>query len=275
MPEMPYNPPMLRSLTRLLLPVLVVSAAPAAQAAWFPPLKPSVARKKPTPRGVANTAAARPAAKPTARPTPSPRATARPMPTPTPEASLAPEDFPAADPTPEVVHPALRVDTWRATRSGATYHQVLEVDGSLWQGPWAIGARVLGVQDLAALGQLGVGGTPIALTLRRRFGAEGPAVPCFIAEGGWHSGLAPVGLGLVGLQGGVPVRWMTLEGGLRAGGFPTGDAWMVDASLGISGHLGPVGVGLGWRHLAFGRGGARVPFSDQLTGPYISGRLGF
>lgn len=283
MPKMAYNPPMLRSIARFLVPVLVITAAPAAQAALFPPLKQPAARKRPTIRDVANAAGLRPTPRPT------PRATARPTPRPTPHPTPAPtlspvsgpaaEPTPAADPTPEVVHPALRVSAWRPTRTGALYGQALEADASLWQGDWGLGARVVSFGGVAPSPPFAVGGVLPTFSLRRRFGAAeagGSRLECEL--GYLPTGPAP-GLGLAGVEAHLPLRrgWLAIEAGLRAARGPLNAPWLLDGRLGLMGRLGPAQAGLGWRHLALGWDGASrsAGFVEQFTGPYVAAGLAF
>jgi hypothetical protein len=275
--------PVRHSVLRLVaLLALLAASAPLAEAALMPPLKPSAARKKRRAAVPAAAGRATPAPRPTSA-TPAPKAPSASPPAASPGApaasplaatSLTPE-APAAGP--EVVHPAARADLWRPASANAAYHGANAYDVTLWQGDWAIGGRITAFEPGVATVRAAPGGLLGDGTLRHRFRLGGHGL--LVAELGWHSGLSPVGMALAGVGGEWRLRggWLTARGGIAAAGFPIGGARLLDAQLGLVARLGPAGLGVGWRHLAYSAEGRASGggVAEQHTGPFLSGELAF
>ena len=254
----------------LVVPLTTLAIAPAAQAALFPPLKPSAAHK-PAPTPDPGGASLRAVAGAAGRHQP---AVASPVPT------AAPTPLPpvAAEPVPEVVHPAVRLTAWRPSATGGRYDLALEADASLWQGDWGLGARVLSFQGAPPSLPFAVAGILPAFGLRYKLGDLAAGMPRLDLEVAYMpTGPAP-GLAMVGADGALPLRggWLALEAAGRAARGPWRAPWMLDVQVGLNARVGPASLGLGWRHLGLGWEGARIPgTSAWFTGPYASGGLAF
>lgn len=262
---------MRRLIGSLVVPLTPLMLAPTAQAALFPPLKPSAALK-PAATPDQGGASLRAVAGAAGRHQP---AVASPVPT------AAPTPLPpvAAEPVPEVVHPAVRVAAWRPSATGGRYDLALEADASLWQGEWGLGARVLSFQGSPPSLPFAVAGILPAFGLRYRLGDLGAGMPRLDLEVAYMpTGPAP-GLAMVGAGGALPLRagWLALEAAGRAARGPLSNSWLIDAQAGFTARRGPANLGLGWRHLGLGWEGTRFGSASTvwLTGPYVSAGLAF
>lgn len=150
-------------------------------------------------------------------------------------------------------------------------------DATLWLGDWGIGGNLTAFNLASSPAPINLGAPGTANTfmydglLKYRFAWD--ALNVYAGYRGLNTGVGNnFGTVGVGLDTPLGVEWLRLLGNAQGGhNFSTG--YFLDGQLGLGLRFNPVGLELGFRHLALQSGGS-VPLVN-VNGPVASLHLGF